>query len=140
MAKKSDLTTVTEARTALSSAGKKLEKSLGGVEKDLALRAVTLADQCLKFGEEELAKFMNPKTRENSLLATPTDISRVFKDARDILTLFAGILKKTEEAEKDIERDELHKRTVALLEKVFSEPIPEMELPIIIGNKDDSSN
>ena len=84
---------------------------------------------------------MNPKTRENSLLATPADISRTFKDARDVLTLFAGILRKTEEAEKDIERDELHRRTVQLLEKVMGPPdLDSMPLPVILGSEDDSSN
>ncbi len=88
-----------------------------------------------------MALFLNPATREKSLLKTPGHVSTVFKDARDILTLFAGILKKTEEAERDLERDELQKRTVELLEKVFEpDPFGGIPLPIIPGDGGDSSN
>ena len=141
MGKKSDLTTVEEARTALSAVGRKLEKNLGGSEKSLALRAVSLADKCLKFGEDELALFMNPITRDASLLEKPADISRIFKDAQSILSLFANMLKKTEEAEVDIERAAMLKSAYDLLEKSMEER-EEMRpsIPIIRTEGNDSEN
>ena len=137
MVKKNEISTVTDARNALSQAGKRLEKALGGEEKGLALRAVKLADKCLKFHEKELRMFMNPKTRDKSLLNGPKDVNEIFRGSRDVLNLFAGILKKTEEAERDLERDELHRRTVAVLEGALAPPMP---LPIVIDPENDSSN
>jgi len=133
MAKKNALETVKDARNALQEVGKRLEKVLGGEERGLALKAVSVADKCLNFQEKELDKFMNPKTREASLLVGPTDITRTFKDAMSILSLFAGVLKKTEEAERDLERGELQRRTVEALEKVGGS-VP----PVMIPEKEDN--
>jgi len=126
------IVTVKDARDALASVGKKLEKALGGEELNLALKAVRVADKCLAFSEKELDRFLDPKTREASLFNSPVDVSRTFKDAKDVLALFAGILKKTEEAEVDIERRELHRRTVAALEQI-APPLP------FVGGSDSSN-
>ena len=136
MAKKNEMSTVSDARAALASAGKKLEKALGGEERGLALRAVRVADKCLSFSEEELDKYVDPKRREDSLLSSPKEVSAAFKDARDVLNLFAGILKKTEEAERDIEREDLHRRTVAALEAIA----PPAPIPIIGDPEADESS
>lgn len=90
-----------------------------------------MADKCLSFSEEQLDAYLNPKTRDASLFTNPVDVSRTFKDAQSILSLFAGILKKTEEAEQDLERTELLRRTVEAIE-FATQP----QLPIIEDDKE----